>query len=151
MTRGSSYSCEARAFDNFKVSVKRELGAVGGENKSSEGKMSSNSLPFEVKEVEGEKYDEMKKLWTGLGAGFAHIGPEKLLMPRSCMEYAERIYNFKARPDDVYTCTFPRSGTTWTQEMIWLICNDLDYEGALKEPLNERFPYFEYENKFFRL
>lgn len=117
--------------------------SVGGEIKSRKMANPSYNLPFAVEKVQGEKYDELMKLWTGLSAGFAHIGPEKLLMPAKCMEYAERIYNFKARPDDVFTCTFPRSGTTWTQEMIWMICNNLDYEGAMKKPLNERFPYFE--------
>lgn len=33
-------------------------------------------------------------------------------------------------------------GTTVTQELIWLIANDMDYEGA-KEPLSTRFPYLE--------
>jgi len=35
------------------------------------------------------------------------------------------------------------TGTTWTQEMSWLIGNDLDYEGA-KVILPTRFPYFEW-------
>lgn len=34
-------------------------------------------------------------------------------------------------------------GTTWTQEMVWLIANDLDYEGA-KSLLINRFPFIEY-------
>jgi hypothetical protein len=33
-------------------------------------------------------------------------------------------------------------GTTWTQEMAWLIQKDLDFDGA-KVPLPERFPFLE--------
>jgi hypothetical protein len=35
------------------------------------------------------------------------------------------------------------TGTTWTQEMVWLIANDLDFEKAKKTPLNDRVPFFE--------
>lgn len=64
-------------------------------------------------------------------------------MPDKYLKYADKIYNFQARADDVWIVTYPRSGTTWTQEMIWLICNDLDYETAQRIKLNERFPFFE--------
>ncbi|XP_073943444.1 sulfotransferase 1C4-like isoform X2 [Choristoneura fumiferana] len=35
-------------------------------------------------------------------------------------------------------------GTTWTQEMVWLIKNDLDYETALQIPLQNRYLFLEY-------
>lgn len=56
---------------------------------------------------------------------------------------AENYYNFQARPDDVWVVTFPRSGTTWTQEMVWLLANKLDFEKAKQVPLTQRFPFFE--------
>jgi hypothetical protein len=34
------------------------------------------------------------------------------------------------------------SGTTWTQEMAWIIKQDFDFEGA-KVLLPERFPFLE--------
>ena len=33
-------------------------------------------------------------------------------------------------------------GTTWAQEMIWLLLNELDYEKA-KELLHKRSPFLE--------
>ncbi|XP_044021341.1 sulfotransferase 1C4-like [Aphidius gifuensis] len=56
------------------------------------------------------------------------------------MEQGEGFYNFKTRPDDVWVVTNTRSGTTVTQEMIWLLQNNLDYETAKKFNLFNRFP-----------
>jgi len=71
------------------------------------------------------------------------FGPENWFLPERYSDYAQKILDFKARPDDVFICTFPRSGTTWTQEMIWLICNDLDYETALSTKCYVKFPCLE--------
>jgi ssDNA-binding Zn-finger/Zn-ribbon topoisomerase 1 len=57
--------------------------------------------------------------------------------------FAERIKNMKVHEDDVWVVTFPKCGTTWTQEMIWLINNDLDYKTAYDVNLNVRFPFLE--------
>ena len=46
------------------------------------------------------------------------------------------------REDDIWICTFPKSGTTWTQELVWMLVNDVDEEAA-KVPLNIRSPHFE--------
>jgi len=34
-------------------------------------------------------------------------------------------------------------GTTWTQELVWLLANDLDYEKARHIPQIQRFPFLE--------
>lgn len=71
------------------------------------------------------------------------VGDEKWFFPSKYKESADFYYNFPSRPDDVWVATFPRSGTTWTQELVWMIANNLDYEGAQKTTLTERFPFFE--------
>ncbi|XP_055708846.1 luciferin sulfotransferase-like [Phlebotomus papatasi] len=65
-------------------------------------------------------------------------------MPAKYRTSAQVIENFQVRPDDVWVVTFPKCGTTWTQEMVWQICNDLDYEKGNSTELNERFPFFEF-------
>lgn len=82
----------------------------------------------------------MIKEFTAQSDGFVQVGSEKWILPTRYAEYAELIYNFEARPDDVFICTFPRSGTTWTQEMI---CNNLNYETAIEKELFSRFPFLE--------
>ena len=40
--------------------------------------------------------------------------------------------------------SFPKTGTTWLQEIVWLIANDLDFSGARSQSIMERFPYLEF-------
>lgn len=84
------------------------------------------------------------RLFAGERTGFVQVGgEEKWFFPSKYMKQAEHYYNFASRPDDIWVATFPRSGTTWTQELVWMIANDLDYEGSQSRPLTERFPFFE--------
>ena len=41
------------------------------------------------------------------------------------------------RPDDVWVVTYPKCGTTWTQEMVWQIAHGVDLVGG-KKWLNDR-------------
>lgn len=79
----------------------------------------------------------------GEKTGFVQVGEEKWCFPSRYKEMAQHYYNFQSRPDDIWVATFPRSGTTWTQELVWMIANDVDYEGSQRTPLTERFPFFE--------
>lgn len=107
-----------------------------------------SSLPFEIKEVEPEIRKELASVWHKRKDGFLQVGPKNYLMFPKYREQAEGYYNMTLRPDDTWVVTFPRSGTTWTQEMVWLINNDVDYEGALNEKLTDRFPFLEYSLLF---
>lgn len=102
------------------------------------------NFPYEIKNLSSEIQKKITKHFVTQADKLVLIGPEKWLMPEKFRKFADEIYNFKARPTDVFISTFPRSGTTWTQEMIWLICNDLDYEKASKISLSKRFPFLEY-------
>ncbi|XP_046737699.1 luciferin sulfotransferase-like [Diprion similis] len=63
-------------------------------------------------------------------------------MPEYYETFVDTVENFQVRDDDVWVCSFPKTGTTWTQEMVWCIANDLDYERG-KVPLTNRFPFFD--------
>lgn len=79
-----------------------------------------------------------------VSTGFVSIGPNKYTYPLNLTVHADNLYNFEAREDDIWIVTFPRSGTTWTQELVWLIANNLNYDGTKREMLKIRSPYLEY-------
>ena len=52
------------------------------------------------------------------------------------------IYNFQLRDNDIWVVTYPRSGTTWTLELVWMLINDVDIEKG-KVDLRIRCPFLE--------
>ncbi|XP_059057000.1 sulfotransferase 1C4-like [Achroia grisella] len=106
-----------------------------------------NEYPFELKDVPPEEQGEVHKCLTGVKPGI-RVGPSGYYLPNGFKVNCSKIYNMDVRPSDVFVVTFPKSGTTWTQELVWLIGNDLDYETAAKLSLKERFPFIEF-NFFF--
>ncbi|XP_022912505.2 luciferin sulfotransferase-like [Onthophagus taurus] len=64
------------------------------------------------------------------------------ILPNEFFLTKEKIEHFEVKDDDVWVTSYPKAGTTWTQEMVWLIGNDLDYEGA-KVSVDQRFPFIE--------
>lgn len=84
-----------------------------------------------------------KLFFLGEKTGFVQVGPKKWFFPSKYIDDGKHFYNFKVRSDDTWVVTFPRSGTTWTQELVWLISNNLDFETAKKINLDDRFPFLE--------
>jgi len=68
--------------------------------------------------------------------------PNGCYLPRQYEKYYEQIRNMEVRPDDIWVISQQKSGNTWTNEMVWLLGNDLDYEGA-KQLLTRRIPWLE--------
>lgn len=56
----------------------------------------------------------------------------------------EQIRNFTLQDDDVVIDSFPKSGTTWLQQIVWLILNGERAEND-GQNMEQRFPYIEYE------
>ncbi|XP_034479258.1 sulfotransferase 1C4-like [Drosophila innubila] len=100
-------------------------------------------FPYDIRDVDAETNAELLEYFKGESTGFVQVGPEGYFFPHKYKAQAKHYYNFKARPDDIWISTVPRSGTTWTQEMIWLLANGLDYDQAQQRPLTDRFPFFE--------
>ncbi|XP_055530642.1 luciferin sulfotransferase-like [Wyeomyia smithii] len=65
------------------------------------------------------------------------------ILPEKYQHFADKVRNFEVFDDDVWIVTFPKCGTTWTQEMVWLMDHDLDYHTAKQINLNRRSAYFE--------
>ena len=58
-------------------------------------------------------------------------------------EKARQIWSFEPRPQDVWIVTPPKCGTTWMQELAWLLLNNLDFETARSLNQFYRSPFIE--------
>lgn len=70
---------------------------------------------------------------------------EPCFLPQRYELIGNEILDFEVRPDDIWVISYPKTGTTWTQEMVWMLCNDLDYKTATSVTLNERHHFIEFE------
>lgn len=103
------------------------------------------SLPFEFENLTEEEMADRKKMYPGersLMVDMVRAMPYRCLLPKSYVEFAEAIYNFEVRPNDIFMITYPKSGSTWTQEMIWQIANGVDLEAG-KTNIFLRAPFLE--------
>jgi len=105
--------------------------------------MSSISVPYEWEELSDEERARIQSLYPVSFCNDLLRANDHLLMSRTFISVAERVYNFPVKEDDIWIVTFPKVGTTWTQEMVWMLVNDVDKEkGAV--PLSRRSPFLEF-------
>ncbi|XP_071644270.1 sulfotransferase 1C4-like [Temnothorax longispinosus] len=103
--------------------------------------MSFKDLKVEC--VKDELAADLSKCYPFFKRGFVKICEKKWFLPYKYVEEGDNIYNFKIRPDDTWVITYPRSGTTMTQEIVWLVANDMNFDEAHRRYLVERFPFVE--------
>jgi len=95
----------------------------------------------ELKKFEDGLRDEDGK--TAFKDGFVRFQPSGQVLPRCFADIEKEVTEFEVREDDVWVSSFPKCGTTWTQEMVWNIVHGVDLETARKINLEERVPFFE--------
>ena len=96
-----------------------------------------------IEEIENAALTEFEKHQNAFQRGFVNLMPYKTIFPKSFLSYEKAIHDFEVRDDDVYVTSFPKCGTTWTQEMVWNICNNFDFDKAKSVPLVKRMPFIE--------
>lgn len=62
------------------------------------------------------------------------------VLPQQYRAISDQVRNLKIRDNDVFLCSFPRTGSTWLQEILWLLGNDLNFEKA-KGTMQQVKPY----------
>ncbi|OWR53536.1 retinol dehydratase [Danaus plexippus plexippus] len=102
----------------------------------------AKDFPYEMRPFNTEENEQLKEC-IQVSSKYYRVGPKGYVVSKGYTDDAADIYNFLLRPDDVFVVSFPKSGTTWTQELVWLILNGLDYEKAKSIPLTERSPFLE--------
>ncbi|KAF2357214.1 Sulfotransferase domain [Trinorchestia longiramus] len=97
-----------------------------------------------AEELPAEQQEAYKKDFPGTLGKIFRIKPCGTIVTEAYKYFDEDIYNFKFRPDDVLVMTYPKCGTTWTQEIIWNMRNNpnLDHPNP-HEPLFARSPFLD--------
>ncbi|XP_071445167.1 luciferin sulfotransferase-like [Hetaerina americana] len=95
----------------------------------------------------------LKDFTTSFRPGYGRVFPRgtggKLsgkgyLLPTFFSDFEKQIREMEVKSDDVWVASYPKTGTTWTQEMVWCICNDMDLERAKSTLIRLRFPFMDF-------
>lgn len=97
---------------------------------------------LEFKELSASRVTEILDRAFHIKNNFFDAG-NGCVMPQRYREISDKVKNFNVRSDDVFLCSYPRTGSTWLQEILWLLGNDLDYEKARSIVQLVRSPTFE--------
>lgn len=65
-------------------------------------------------------------------------------LPATTVDNWHQIQGFKAQPDDLLICTYPKSGTTWIQEIVDLIEHSGDVDKCQRAAIQHRHPFLEW-------
>ncbi|XP_073819763.1 sulfotransferase 1E1-like [Musca autumnalis] len=65
-------------------------------------------------------------------------------------KFLDKVHDVEVYDDDVWIVTLPKCGTTWMQELLWLVMNDYDFETAKNIDLEKRSPFMEFDYIFHR-
>lgn len=69
----------------------------------------------------------------------------KCFLPEKYAKFAARIHDFEVRADDIWIVAFPKTGTTWVQNIVWQLKNNLNFEA---EAIRPWFQLIEYSTMF---
>lgn len=64
-------------------------------------------------------------------------------LPEFYLDHMGTVKDFEVRDDDIWIVTYPKCGTTFVSEMIWLLSSDLDYKQAEMQKLVCRITHIE--------
>ncbi|XP_073679207.1 sulfotransferase family 1, cytosolic sulfotransferase 5 [Garra rufa] len=67
--------------------------------------------------------------------------------PETVVKYWTRVEKFQASKEDLLIATYPKAGTTWTQEVVDSILNEGDVEKCKRAPTHMRMPFLEMTSK----
>ena len=97
-----------------------------------------------LSEVESERLRLLYHEVFEKGQSLIKTVPGNVTLPLAFEKLQHRIKNWQVRQSDVYALTFPKTGTTWTQELVWLLQNNCNFEEAKAVQLDVRFPFLDF-------
>jgi len=96
-----------------------------------------------LEEIESEALEVFEANQAEHVDKYVRFMPSGQVLPKCYSRVEKQVSELSVRDDDVWISTFPKCGTTWTQEMVWNIVNNLDFKTAKIKSLDERVPYLE--------
>jgi hypothetical protein len=89
--------------------------------------------------------EELKPIWMNLKY-FKHKGAmiKNYLLPEQIVGKLNQIKKFEFNSDDLICVSFPKSGTTLLQEIVYLIQTNFDYQSAKQFDISERYKFIEW-------
>jgi len=75
--------------------------------------------------------------------GGIKVGEVGFTIPKGQEKTVEKIQNMEVGEKDVWIVTYPRSGTTWTQEILWNIRNGVNVEKSKKIDIDLKFDFLD--------
>lgn len=72
----------------------------------------------------------------------AYANYKNCFLPTRYEKFAKEIDEMEVYDTDIWVTSFPKTGTTWTQEMVYLLSHDCNFEKG-QSFLYERFPFLE--------
>ena len=97
--------------------------------------------PLELCELPDETKERLLHVF-GIELKWSKTKPGDWILPSSIN--LKKIKEFQIYEDDIWIITTPKSGTTWMQELAWLIMHDIDVEKSKCDQFF-RCPYLERE------
>nr|XP_008538570.1 PREDICTED: sulfotransferase 1C2-like [Equus przewalskii]XP_008538571.1 PREDICTED: sulfotransferase 1C2-like [Equus przewalskii] len=67
-----------------------------------------------------------------------------ILLQAATVDNWSEIQHFEAKPDDLLICTYPKSGTTWIQEIVDMIEQNGDVAKCQRAIIQHRHPFIEW-------
>ena len=86
---------------------------------------------------------KLKSDTVAFADGFIRIQPYNQVFPYCMKNYLKQISGFEVKENDIWISSFPKCGTTWTQELVWCLKHQLDLTQAKAKLLDERVPFLE--------
>jgi hypothetical protein len=89
--------------------------------------------------------EELKPIWMNLKS-FKHKGAmiKNYLLPEQIVGKLNEIEKFQFYSTDTICVSFPKSGTTLLQEIVYLIQTNFDYQSAKQFDISERYSFIEW-------
>lgn len=80
-------------------------------------------MPHEIVPVEDDELGKLLHKTFALPIRKRYIKVDGVVLPEHFKYFAERIENFNIRDDDVWVCSFPKTGKKWYQLLIASLSN----------------------------